>query len=78
MQTLWALLDVQDIATTRQKLGLREYEAAKPKWVEVNIALWDKSSGFSHGEGAEEYVRKAPHQLSTAYRELIITALGWI
>jgi hypothetical protein len=27
--------------------------------------------------GAEEYVRKSPHQVSTAYRELIIAALGW-
>jgi len=129
VQTLWTLLDVQDIATARQKLGLREYEAARPKWVEANIGFWDKSSGASHGEGAEaitawaqtrdlagvvwtnlgygfsasrgampsgaeivahlrdlegaeradaeEYVRKAPHQVSTAYRELIIASLGW-
>lgn len=27
---------------------------------------------------AEEYVRKTPHQVSTAYRELITAELGWI
>jgi len=52
VQTLWTLLDVEDIATARQKLGLREYDAAKPKWIEANIGFWDRSSGTSHGEGA--------------------------
>lgn len=53
IQTLWTLLDVEDIATAKQKLGLREYDAAKPKWIEANIGFWDKSSGTSHGEGAD-------------------------
>lgn len=130
VQTLWTLLDANDIATARQQLGQREYDAAKPKWIEANIGFWDKSSGTSHGESAEaiaawahardftgvvwtnldcgfkasrgvmpngagvvehlrgldgeerasaeEYIRKTPHQVSTAYRELIAAELGWI
>lgn len=129
VQTLWTLLDVEGIATARQRLGLREYDAAKPKWIEANIGFWDKSTGTSHGEGAdtiaawaetrdledvvwtnlgcgfkarpglmpggaeivahlrglegeeraaaEEYVRQTPHQVNTAYRELIAAELGW-
>jgi hypothetical protein len=129
VQTLWTLLDAESVATARQQLGLREYDAATPKWIEANIGFWDKSDGTSHGEGAEaiaawaearefagvvwtnlgcgfkaspghmpsgadivahlrglegeqraaaeEYVRKAPYQVSTAYREMIAAELDW-
>ena len=129
VQTLWTLLDADDIATARQQLGMREYERATQKWIAANIGFWDKASGTSHGEAAqplaswadargfagvvwtslkcgfkaspgvmpsgeeivthlrslegaeraaaEEYVRKAPHQVNTAYRELIAAALDW-
>ena len=130
IQALWTLLNVEDIASAREQLGLREYAAARPKWIEANIGFWDKSSDTWHGEGAEaiaawarlrnlagvvwtnldyglkdnrglmpsgadivkhlrtlegderaaaeEYVRKAPHQVRTAYRELIAAEFGWI
>lgn len=130
VQTLWTLLDANDIDSARQQLGLREYDAAKPKWIEANIGFWEKSHGTSHGDGAdaiatwakardlagvvwtnlgcgfrasrgivpsgaevvahlrgldceeranaEEYVRKTPRQVSTAYRDLIAAELGWI
>ena len=53
VQTLWTLLTADDVATARQQLGLREYEAAKQKWIEANIGFWDRSSGETHGEGAQ-------------------------
>lgn len=56
VQTLWTLLDVEDIASARQQLGLREYPAAKQKWIESNIGFWEKSTGTSHGEGADAVV----------------------
>lgn len=51
VQTLWTLLEAEDVAAAKQQLGLREFEAAKPKWIEVNIGFWDRWSGASHGEG---------------------------
>lgn len=130
VRTLWTLLNAEDIVTAREQLGLREYAKASPKWIEANIGFWEKSSGTSHGEGAEaiaawaqarnfagvvwtnldcglkvnrglmpsgadivkhlrslggeertaaeEYIRKAPHQIRTPYRELIAAELGWI
>ena len=52
VQALWTLLDAADVATARHQLGIREYDAAKPKWIETNIGFWDKPSSTSHGEGA--------------------------
>ncbi|WP_447778083.1 hypothetical protein [Variovorax boronicumulans] len=129
VQTLWTLLDVEDIATAKRRLGLREHDKANSKWIETNIGFCDLVSGASHGEGleaiaawadarelagvvwtnlgcgfktspghmpsgadiiahlrglegeqraaAEEYVRKVPSQVSTAYREMIAAELGW-
>jgi hypothetical protein len=53
VQTLWTLIDAEDIATAKQQLGLREHEAANPKWIETNVGFWDKSSNTSYGDGAE-------------------------
>jgi hypothetical protein len=131
VQTLWTLLDAQDIVTARHQLGIREYADATPKWIDTRIGFWDTASGASHGEeaetiaawakprefagvvwtnlgcgfkdktrkdmmpsaedilahlrslegkqrdDAEEYVRKAPEQVDTAYRRNIVRELGW-
>ena len=53
VQTCWALLDVPDIRTARDELGRREYEEAKPNWIEANIGFWDGASGTSSGMEAE-------------------------
>ncbi len=128
--TLWALMDVADVITARQQLGVREFEDATPKWIEANIGFWNRSSGEQYGEGAdaiaawagprdlagvvwtnlswgfkdkarkgkfpsgeeivthlrdldgaeriaaEEYIRRAPQQIDTAYRRLITAALA--
>ncbi|KIQ21944.1 hypothetical protein RT97_27110 [Variovorax paradoxus] len=52
VQSLWTLLAADNVATARQQLGLREFEAAKPKWIEANIGYWDRSGGIYQGEGA--------------------------
>ncbi|CAN7443660.1 hypothetical protein [Polaromonas sp. LjRoot131] len=128
--TLWALMDVADVITARQQLGVREFEDATPKWIETNIGFWNRSSGEQYGDGAdaiaawarprdlagvvwtnlswgfkdkarngkfpsgeeivthlrdlngaeriaaEEYIRRAPQQIDTAYRRLITAALA--
>lgn len=53
VQTLWTLLDVEDLESARQHLGLREYAEAKPRWIEANIGFWDRFTDRSHGEGTD-------------------------
>lgn len=129
LPTFWSVLDVPDLQTAKERLGMREYADAGPKWVAKNIGFWDRASATSHGlesdtiatwaalrgfasvvwtnlppkfngqdgvmpdedavvaylralEGtarglAEDYVRKAPAQIDTAYRQRIARDLGW-
>ena len=53
VQTLWTLLDVEYLAAARQQLGIRENDKATAKWIEKNIGYWEKSTGTSHGQGAD-------------------------
>jgi hypothetical protein len=53
VSTLWALVDIADVITARQQLGVREFEDATSKWIEANIGFWSRSSGEQYGDGAE-------------------------
>lgn len=127
--TFWSLLDVPDLVTARDKLGVREYKDAGPTWIAKNIGVWSGADGMSRGleadtiaawakprelggavwtslppkfggvddevpsvddviayldalrgaerDEAEKYVRKAPLQIDTPYRQRIAAALGW-
>lgn len=49
VRTCWTLLNVPDIESAKQSLGLREYPDAKPKWIRENIGFWDQATGASFG-----------------------------
>lgn len=53
VRTCWALLNVPDIESAKESLGLREYRDATRKWIGENIGFWDQATGNSFGLEAE-------------------------
>lgn len=47
--TCWTYLDVSSIDEAAEKLGLREYDKASPKWINDYIGRWDRHTGKSSG-----------------------------
>lgn len=56
VRTCWTLLNVPDIESAKQGLGLREYRDATPKWIRENIGFWDHATGTSFGLEADTIV----------------------
>lgn len=65
--TLWPVLNVPDLLAARDKLGVREYDRAGPKWIEKNIGIWNGADGTSRGREADTIAAWAkPRELGGA------------
>jgi hypothetical protein len=53
VRTCWTLLDLPDIDSAKQNLGLREYREATQNWIRENIGCWERASGIAYGVEAE-------------------------
>lgn len=53
VRTCWTVLDIPDVDSARQALGLREYPAAKAKWIQDYIGFSDATAKLSFGLEAD-------------------------
>jgi hypothetical protein len=51
--TYWTILNVADLPTARDCLGLREYPSATPRWIAANIGFCDLSGCAKFGQEAD-------------------------
>jgi hypothetical protein len=56
VQTYWSMLDVADMQSAKERLGIREYPQAKEKWISDNIGFIDQRTGEKYGAEGEAIV----------------------
>jgi hypothetical protein len=57
--SLWTWLDVYDLPSAEENLGLREYPKASHAWVEENIGVWSADEQISRGRETDAVGRWA-------------------